>query len=74
MNSQEAFELLTATAEQCHKAARAAQAIAERTCLPDIETSELAALQDAIAAELQDRDVDRKWKKFLHAHRMNHEH
>ena len=74
MNSQEAFELLTATAEECHKAARAAQAISECTCLPDIETCELEALQAAVKAELQDRDVDRKWKQFLHAHRMNHEH
>ena len=67
MNSQQAFELLTATAEQCHKAARAAQAIAECTCLPDIETCELEALQAAVKAELQDRDVDQKFRNFVHA-------
>ena len=74
MTSQEAFDLLAATAEQCHKAARAAQAIAQCTCLPDIETCKLEAIQTAVAAELEDRDVDKKWKQFLHAHRMNHEH
>ena len=67
MNSQQAFELLAATAEQCHKAARAAQAIAGCTCLPDIETCELEALQVAVAAELQDRDGYKKFKQFVHA-------
>ena len=74
MNSQECFELLTATAEQCHKAARAAQSIAECVCLPDINTCELEALQAAVAAELEDREGWKKFKKFVHAHRMNHEH
>ena len=71
MNSQQAFELLTATAEQCHKAARAVQAI---TCLPDIETCELEALQTAVATELEDRNVDKKFRKFVDTHRMNHGH
>lgn len=75
MNSQQAFELLAATAEQCHKAARAAQAIAECVCLPDIDTCELDAIQAAVTAELQDRDGYKKFKQFIHTiNRMNHEH
>ena len=48
MNSQQAFELVAAACEEGHKSARAAQAISECVALPDIETCELEALQDAV--------------------------
>lgn len=52
------FELSANAAVEDHKAARAAQAIAECIALPDIETVELEALQAMITAELQDRDYN----------------
>ena len=74
MNAQQAHELVAAACEEGHKSARAAQFISECVSLSDIETCKLESIQAAVAAELEDRDVDKKWKQFLHAHRMNHEH
>jgi len=54
------FELTAVAAEENHKAANAALAIAEKVPLPDIETVELEALRLMVEFELQDRNVRKR--------------